>query len=102
MKRANKPAEKTRLEHAVFIVDGGGKAGYYKSMERRALRRRYGRAKTPARREVKKHKEALEAGIVLLDSNLGTLRDLDREGRKYLRGIVREHAWLLAHCEPKA
>jgi len=70
-------------------------------MKRHALRKRYGRAKTPSYHEVRKYKEALEADIVLLDSNLATLRDLDREGRKYLRGIVKNHAWLLAHCEPR-
>jgi hypothetical protein len=71
-------------------------------MERGALRRRYGRAKAPTWREVKKHKDALEAGIVLLDSDLATLRDLDVSGRKLLRSIQREHAWLLAHCETNA
>jgi hypothetical protein len=70
-------------------------------MKHRTLRRRYGHAKAPSYHEVRKHKEALEADVVLLDSNLATLRDLDREGRKYLRGIVKEHAWLLAHCERK-
>jgi hypothetical protein len=71
-------------------------------VKRGALRRRYGRAKAPTWREVEKHKGALEAGIVLLDSDLDILRTIDRDGRKYLRSILKEHAWLLAHCEPKS
>jgi hypothetical protein len=63
------------------------------------LRRRYGRAKG---HEVQRHKDALRAGLSLLDSQLGVMGDMEHEGRKLVRGVQKEHDWLLAHCEKKA
>jgi hypothetical protein len=68
----------------------------------RALKRRYGHAKAPSWREVKKHEGAFEAGMILLNTQLDLGRDIDRDGRKYLRGILKEHDWLLKHCGTKA